>query len=48
MALFSEDVGEAFIGLLSSLGIEVVWSEAGQWCTSSISDDSVLRQPIAP
>ena len=44
VALFSEDVERAFTDLLSSLGIEAIWLEAGEWCTSSSSNDSLLHQ----
>jgi hypothetical protein len=43
VALFSEAVGGAFTELLSILGIEAVWLEAGEWRTSSGSKDSLLR-----
>jgi hypothetical protein len=48
VALFSEAVGDAFTGLLSSLGIEAIWLEAGGWRTSSDSSDSLLRHATAP
>jgi hypothetical protein len=48
VALFSEAVGDAFTELLSSLGIEAIWLESGGWCTSSESNDSLLRHATAP
>lgn len=47
VALFSEAVGDAFTELLSSLGIEAIWLEAGAWRTSSSSSDSLLHHAIA-
>jgi hypothetical protein len=46
VALFSEAVGDASTELLSSLGIEAIWLEAGDWHTSNSSNDSLLRQVI--
>jgi hypothetical protein len=43
VALFSEAIGHAFTELLSYLGIEAIWLEAGEWRTSSDSNDSLLR-----
>jgi hypothetical protein len=31
VALFSEPVGDAFVDLLTSLGIEAVWLDSGEW-----------------
>ncbi|GAB3434327.1 MrcB family domain-containing protein [Actinophytocola sediminis] len=31
VALFSESIGDAFVGLLTSLGIEAVWRDGGEW-----------------
>jgi hypothetical protein len=45
VALFSEDVEAAFTGLLSSLGIEAIWWQVGEWRSSSSETDSLLCQP---
>jgi len=31
VALFSEPIGDAFVDLLTSLGIEAVWRDSGEW-----------------
>jgi hypothetical protein len=47
VALFSEAIGHAFTELLRSLGIEAIWLEAGEWRTSSDSNDSLLRHAVS-
>lgn len=42
VALFSEEPGDAFTPLLSSLGIEAVWLDTGEWRSSSTGTDSLL------
>ena len=42
VALFSEEPGDAFTPLLSSLGIEAVWLDAGEWRSSGNGTDSLL------
>jgi hypothetical protein len=44
VALLSENVERAFADLLNSLGIEAIWLEAGEWRTSTSSNDSLLHQ----
>jgi hypothetical protein len=31
VGLFSEPIGDAYVGLLQELGIEAVWRDAGLW-----------------
>jgi hypothetical protein len=42
VALFSEEPGDAFTPLLSSLDIEAVWLDAGEWRSSGNGTDSLL------
>jgi hypothetical protein len=43
VALFSEPVGNAFLPLLDSLGIEAIWPQAGTWRTSATDEDSLVH-----
>jgi MrcB-like, N-terminal domain len=43
VALFSEPVGNAFLPLLGSLGIEAIWPQAGAWRTSATHEDGLIH-----
>lgn len=48
LTLFSEPVGEAFVTLLTALGIQAAWFDEGAWKGSIDLHGLLERRPVQP
>lgn len=48
VALFSEPIGDAFVDLLVSLSIEVIWRAGGEWCGRAPTGSRSLFAAVTP